>query len=429
MLARNATGEDLPFPATRPEATGDEDAVDLLELGDRLLVGHVLGVRPLDVDSGAVMQACMLERLVDGEVGVVELHVLADERDRHVLVAIGDPVGELLPHPEIGGRRVKAELIADERVEPLGLEPFRDEIDVGNVGRADHRVCVDIGEERDLLANVRRQRLARATHDHVGMDTDPAQLVHRVLGGLRLELTRSLDERDEGDVEIENVLGPDLTPELADRLEERQRLDVADGAADLGDDHVDGLIRSGAPDARLDLVRDVRNDLHGRAEELALALAPEHGVPDRPGRVAAVSREVLVDEALVVPEIEIGLGAVLGDEHLAVLERAHRARIDVEVRIELLGLDSQATRLEQPAERRGDDALAERGHDAAGDEHVLGLLLAHRAPPESVEVAENRRRLDEPAERATLSENREGGEADDDADPTSTAKVPHGLET
>jgi hypothetical protein len=41
------------------------------------------------------------------------------------------------------------------------------------------------------------------------------------------------------------------------------------------------------------------------------------------------------DEALVVPEVQIGLGAVLGHEHLAVLERRHRARIDVDVRIEL----------------------------------------------------------------------------------------------
>ena len=42
-----------------------------------------------------------------------------------------------------------------------------------------------------------------------------------------------VDVRDERDVEVEHVLGADLAAELADRLEERQRLDVADGAADL----------------------------------------------------------------------------------------------------------------------------------------------------------------------------------------------------
>jgi hypothetical protein len=30
----------------------------------------------------------------------------------------------------------------------------------------------------------------------------------------------------------------------------------------------------------------------------------------------------VVDEALVVAQVQVGLGAVVGDEHLAVLERA-----------------------------------------------------------------------------------------------------------
>ena len=36
-------------------------------------------------------------------------------------------------------------------------------------------------------------------------------------------------------------------------------------------------------------------------------------------------------EALVMPEVEIRLGAIVGDEDFAVLIRAHRARIDVDV--------------------------------------------------------------------------------------------------
>ena len=118
----------------------------------------------------------------------------------------------------------------------------------------------------------------------VGVDTDAAQLVHRVLRRLRLQLARRLDERDERDVDVHDVLRPDLAPELADRLEERQRLDVADRAADLGDDDVGRRRLGRAPDARLDLVRDVRDHLHGRAEELALALLAQDGLPDRARR-------------------------------------------------------------------------------------------------------------------------------------------------
>ncbi len=102
------------------------------------------------------------------------------------------------------------------------------------------------------------------------------------------------------------------------------------------------------------------------------ALAAEDAVPDRARGVARVPREVLVDEALVVADVEVGLGAVLGDEDLAVLERAHRSRVDVQVRVELLRADGEAARLQQAPERRRDDPLAERGDDATRDEHVLG---------------------------------------------------------
>ena len=70
-------------------------------------------------------------------------------------------------------------------------------------------------------------------------------------------------------------------------------------------------------------------------------------------------------------DVEIGLGAVLGHEDLAVLERAHRPRIDVDVRVELLDLNFQPARFQQTAERGGGDSLAEGRNDAAGDEDVL----------------------------------------------------------
>ena len=75
-------------------------------------------------------------------------------------------------------------------------------------------------------------------------------------------------------------------------------------------------------------------------------------------------------EALVMAEIEIGLGAVVGDEDLAVLGRAHRARIDVEIGVELAQAHLVAARLQQGAERRRSQTLAERGDHAAGDENI-----------------------------------------------------------
>ena len=78
-----------------------------------------------------------------------------------------------------------------------------------------------------------------------------------------------------------------------------------------------------------------------------------------------------VDEALVVTEVEVGLAAVVGDEHLAVLEGVHRAGVDVDVGVELLHRDPEAPGLEQPPERGGGEALAQAGGHPTGHEDVL----------------------------------------------------------
>ena len=99
--------------------------------------------------------------------------------------------------------------------------------------------------------------------------------------------------------------------------------------------------------------------------------------------------QVLVDEALVVAEVEVGLPAVVGDEDLAVLERVHRPRIDVDVRIELLQRHAETTELEQPAQRGRRETLAERaGHPACHEDVLRHGISAYRVRErETVTVA------------------------------------------
>ncbi len=112
-----------------------------------------------------------------------------------------------------------------------------------------------------------------------------------------------------------------------------------------------------------------------------MPLLVDHGLVDLAGGDVVDLAHRGAGEALVVAEVEVGLGAVLGDEHLAVLERVHRARIDVQVRIELEERDAQAARFEQRADRRRGEALAERREHAARHEDELGRAIAHRKHP------------------------------------------------
>ncbi len=138
-----------------------------------------------------------------------------------------------------------------------------------------------------------------------------------------------------------------IVAELADRLEERQALDIADGAADLDQHEIDAVVA--LEDEVLDRVGDVRNHLHRRAEIVAPPLLGDQLLIDAPGGDVVLAIGAAPGEALVMAKVEVGLGAVVGDEHFAVLGRAHRARIDVEIGIELAQADGIAARLQKRA--------------------------------------------------------------------------------
>ena len=97
---------------------------------------HVLGVDPAHVDVAAGRDARVLERLVHREIGVVQLHVLADERDLDRLAPVVDPLGQLEPVGQVGLGGVEAELAADQLVEALAVQVDRHEVDVARRRRS-----------------------------------------------------------------------------------------------------------------------------------------------------------------------------------------------------------------------------------------------------------------------------------------------------
>ena len=123
-------------------------------------------------------------------------------------------------------------------------------------------------------------------------------------------------------------------------------------------------------DALLDLVGDVRNDLYCRTEVIAAALLGDDTLVNPARRVVAVTPGRRVDEALVVAEIQVGFGAVVGDEYLAMLERAHRAWIHVDVGIQLYHADRESARFEDRAETRRSNTFAQGRHYAARYKHI-----------------------------------------------------------
>ena len=75
------------------------------------------------------------------------------------------------------------------------------------------------------------------------------------------------------------------------------------------------------------------NDLHGLAQVVAAPLFGNDGFVDAARRAVVVAEHADARKAFVVSQIKVGFGPVIGNENLAVLERAHGAGIDVQVGI------------------------------------------------------------------------------------------------
>ena len=126
--------------------------------------------------------------------------------------------------------------------------------------------------------------------------------------------------------------------------------------------------------------------LDGGAEIVAAALLGEDLLVDAAGGDVVLARRRAPGEALVVAEVEVGLGAVVGDEDLAMLVGRHRPGIDVEIGVELAQAHRIAPPLQHRTERRRSQAFAKRRNHAAGDENV---------PRHGTQLLSRRRRFDE----------------------------------
>ena len=134
----------------------------------------------------------------------------------------------------------------------------------------------------------------------------------------------------------EAVLPAHLQRDLPDGLQKGLGLNIADGAADLGDDHVGVRLLTHPIDKFLDLIGDVGDHLHGGAQILPPALLVQNVPVHLAGGEVGVFVQILIDEPLIVAQIQIRFRAVLGDVDLAVLIGAHGAGVHIDVGVQLL---------------------------------------------------------------------------------------------
>src|SRR5262249_34917835 len=156
--------------------------------------------------------------------------------------------------------------------------------------------------------------------------------------------------RDERQVDVKAIGFADIQGKLPNGLKVGHAFDVADGAPDFSNDDVH-VVGSEFVNRGLDLVGDVWNDLDGLALVFPVAFLFDYGQIDPAGGEIGIAIERGVGESFVVAEVEVSFGAVIQHVNLAVLIGAHGSGVDVDVGIELLQADTQATSFQQQTHR------------------------------------------------------------------------------
>ena len=193
----------------------------------------------------------------------------------------------------------------------------------------------------------------------------------RVLGGFGLQFLGRADVGQPGDVHVEGILAAQVAAQLAQRFQERQALDIANRAAHF-DQHNFGPGRlAHQANAALDFVGDMRDDLDGAAQEIAAAFLGDHLGVHLPGGDVADTVEADVDKAFIMAQVEVGFRAVIQHEYLAVLVRAHRARVNVDIGVQFLHSNRKTALFERTPKGSRGDAFSHGTDHAAGKENVF----------------------------------------------------------
>ena len=134
----------------------------------------------------------------------------------------------------------------------------------------------------------------------------------------------------------QTVLLPNFQCHLTDRLQERLALNIANRSADFRNHNISSRLFSDRIYKSLDLIGNVRNDLHGIAQILAAALFVQHVPVDLSCRQIGILIQIFIDKSFIVSQIQISFCTVFGYINFAVLIGAHCSRVYIDIWVKFL---------------------------------------------------------------------------------------------
>ena len=164
----------------------------------------------------------MHQRFIQRQVGIPQIHVLAHHRDVDGCLRVSLGINHLLPFMQISWRGINVQFAHHNVVKMLFVQQLWNLVNIIGVYGRNHRTLFHIGKQGDLAALFIRNGITAPAQQDIGLDTDGAQLLHRVLGRLGLDLTRGGNVGHQRQVHVKHIVMTELDAKLTDGLQKRQ---------------------------------------------------------------------------------------------------------------------------------------------------------------------------------------------------------------
>ena len=120
----------------------------------------------------------------------------------------------------------------------------------------------------------------------------------------------------------------------------------------------------------------MRNHLDGLAQEFTLPFLLDHRHVDLAGGVVGIPGQRTIGESFVMTKVQVGLTSVIQHVNLAMLVGTHGAWIHVDVGIQFLHLDFQATPFKQHTDRGTGESFPQGANNSACHKNMFCHTLS-----------------------------------------------------
>src|SRR5450756_420269 len=140
-----------------------------------------------------------------------------------------------------------------------------------------------------------------------------------MLGWFCLEFLGGSNKRQPGYVYKKSILPPHFIAQLTQGLEKWLRFDISHRAADLKNDNICPGFFCSQPDAALDFVGYMRDDLDGPTQVVAVAFLCNHLCVDLSGGEVAEATQSDIDKPFIMTQIQVSFRPIVQNVDFPVL--------------------------------------------------------------------------------------------------------------